>query len=69
MLQLLTDYDSSLIDVNEIKYGEAVGQGSYGTVYKGTYRDRVIAIKEMTITDSEAMEAFGREVWMSAYVH
>jgi len=46
--------------------GDAVGKGSFGTVYKGTYHDSPVAIKEMNIEDSEAMEAFSHEVWMSA---
>jgi Protein tyrosine and serine/threonine kinase len=33
------------IDASELQFGEQVGIGSFGTVYKGQWRDQVVAIK------------------------
>ena len=38
------------IDINELSFISMCGKGMYGTVYKGKYGDRIVAIKEMTLT-------------------
>ena len=48
-----------------VKYGELIGQGSYGTVYKGEFHGTV-AIKMLTCCNpgAEQLEAFKEEIEM-----
>ncbi|KAI6654118.1 Serine/threonine-protein kinase B-raf like [Oopsacas minuta] len=50
---------------NMVKFGELIGQGSYGTVYKGEYHGTV-AIKMLTCSDPgpEQLDAFNEEIEM-----
>eukprot|EP00727_Mastigamoeba_balamuthi_P009946 m51a1_g5574 putative serine-threonine protein (634) ;mRNA; r:610301-614671 len=38
---------STRIDFDELQLGEAVGEGSFGTVYRGKWRGNTVAIKEL----------------------
>ena len=48
-----------------VKFGELIGQGSYGTVYKGVYHGTV-AIKMLTCSNPgpEQLKAFNEEIEM-----
>jgi len=53
-----------VVDVSEIRLGGLIGQGTFGEVYKGTWRGAVVAVKKLTpqvITD-EFLHEFEKEV-------
>lgn len=56
---------NNLIDYNDLQLGKIVGEGGFGKVYAGTYKGSQVAIKEMKHTETEHLEAFSREIWMS----
>lgn len=39
------------VDLDEIKFGEAIGAGSFGAVHKAVYRDQVVAVKQCKCGD------------------
>jgi hypothetical protein len=54
---------STKLDFNELKFNEKVGEGSYGRVYSGTWRETVVAIKEIKIPiESDYCSEVMREV-------
>ena len=62
---------STRLDYRELKEDKKIGEGTFGTVYLGKYRDHDVAIKKMkTIDDGEGgdderqMQEFEREVKM-----
>jgi serine/threonine protein kinase len=63
---LLCDLWGDKIDFGDVQINEVVGQGAFGKVYRGVYlpTQTLVAIKEMQNLDSEALQAFSREVWM-----
>jgi hypothetical protein len=50
------------LDFNAIKMEKEIGKGAYGKVYKGTYDNRVVAIKTIEITDPKEMVLIRREI-------
>ncbi|ELP91817.1 protein serine/threonine kinase, putative [Entamoeba invadens IP1] len=57
---------SSKLDYHEIVEDKKLGEGSFGVVYKGSYRGNVVAIKKMKQFnfDDESIEEFEKEVDM-----
>ncbi|ELP92347.1 protein serine/threonine kinase, putative [Entamoeba invadens IP1] len=54
------------LDPNEIVFDNKLGEGSFGVVYKGTYRNNTVAIKKIKSVDlsDEIIEEFEKEVNM-----
>jgi len=59
----ITDWE---ISHTEIEKGEEIGSGAFGVVYKGTWRENTVAIKEMRKGDlsDEELEQFKLEAAM-----
>ncbi|ELP86767.1 tyrosine protein kinase FRK, putative [Entamoeba invadens IP1] len=59
---------STRLDYDEIKTEKKLGEGSFGIVYKGTYRGNVVAVKKMKHVDNSndeiGMIEFTKEVEM-----
>lgn len=58
----------SIISPREITKGEQIGVGTYGTVYKATYRGATVAVKELHFqtTDETIKKNFNHEVQLLA---
>jgi len=57
---------SNRIDYDDLVFEETVGEGSFGSVWRGKYQNQVVAIKTLrTITES-ALKDFLREIEMLA---
>ncbi|ELP87063.1 tyrosine protein kinase, putative [Entamoeba invadens IP1] len=54
------------LDPNELQEDTILGEGSFGVVFKGTFRDNIVAIKKMKISGNEDTlnNAFEKEVEM-----
>ena len=46
-----------LIDSSEIELLDPIGQGSSSTVYKANYKEVLVAVKKMTITEEKPQQA------------
>ena len=38
---------------DDLTIGEVIGKGTYGIVYRGTYHEKLVAVKVMVIQDSD----------------
>ena len=38
-----------LVDIKEVQFGDVVGHGAYGTVHKGTWQGKTVALKSISI--------------------
>ena len=45
-----------VIEATDLKKEEKVGEGSYGWVYRGTWRDMQVALKEVNLRDPDARQ-------------
>ena len=52
------------VAMKDIKLGERIGRGTFGEVYKGTWRGAVVAVKKLTTTtvSEEFVQEFEKEV-------
>lgn len=53
-----------MIQPNELKCGQQIGEGCFGVVWKGTCRGQEVAIKKLHVTEFEnaTLEEFKKEV-------
>ncbi|GAM27829.1 hypothetical protein SAMD00019534_110050 [Acytostelium subglobosum LB1] len=67
---LLTDLGANFtIQYKELEIIEKIGEGGFGTVFKGRLRGQLVAIKQLVLEGGENVEnvfrEFTREVWLS----
>jgi serine/threonine protein kinase len=53
LLNALKEINAQVINESDITTGEKIGQGGFGTVYKGFYKDIPVAIKELIMITKE----------------
>lgn len=60
-----------MINIEDLKREDKLGQGSYATVYKGKFRNKTVAIKELKAINSKSaeMEEFKKEFQIISMVH
>lgn len=61
-----------MIDSKEIKLGELIGEGSFGSVYEGRWKGKDIALKWIEIpvgVDRKEIAANSRELTVLRYVY
>eukprot|EP00928_Gymnodinium_smaydae_P070470 TRINITY_DN54298_c0_g1_i1.p1 TRINITY_DN54298_c0_g1~~TRINITY_DN54298_c0_g1_i1.p1 ORF type:complete len:835 (-),score=130.38 TRINITY_DN54298_c0_g1_i1:106-2610(-) len=54
--------DTKQISYDELKFDEALGAGSFGAVWKGTYMKQEVAIKQCKVVSREDVEMFMQEM-------
>lgn len=52
------------VDPGDIEYGECIGRGAFGEVFKGKWRGSLVAVKKLRITSTreDFIEGFEREI-------
>ncbi|ELP83546.1 protein serine/threonine kinase, putative [Entamoeba invadens IP1] len=55
---------STRLDPDDLKEEKKIGEGSFGVVFKGSYRGNVVVIKKMKNTQESLTEEFTKEVEM-----
>lgn len=63
----MTDFEGSVIDYAELDIDKKLGKGSFGVIYRGTWRGEVVAVKRLKVDEDMAIAAFAefrREVWL-----
>ena len=45
------DYAELLLDKDEVQFGERIGQGSFGVVYRGELKGKVVALKSLPFSE------------------
>lgn len=53
----LKDLKITLIEEEDLKFGESIGAGGYGQVFKGEYKGNKVAIKKLLITPDDKPES------------
>lgn len=54
------------VDLSEIKYGNVIGRGTFGEVFKGTWRGAIVAVKKLNSSQmsEEFVKEYEREVYL-----
>ena len=54
------------VDLNEIQFGERIGRGTFGEVYKGMWRGAVVAVKKLNTAqmNEEFIREYEKEVYL-----
>ncbi|ELP95310.1 protein serine/threonine kinase, putative [Entamoeba invadens IP1] len=55
---------STRLDSDELIEEKKIGEGSFGVVYKGTFRGNVVVIKKMKSSEENSLDEFNKEVSM-----
>ena len=56
------------VDLDEIEFGEVIGKGAFGEVYKGFYFGTEVAVKKLCYMEEDDELYFQREVSALKYV-
>jgi serine/threonine-protein kinase TNNI3K len=51
-----------LVDPTEVRRGEELGAGSFGTTYKGSWRGADVAVKCVRVSSAQELNSFLQEV-------
>lgn len=68
---MITGKLSTRIDFDELQFGKMIGEGSFGTVFKGRWRENTVAIKvakQTMLQMSYVREDFIREVDLMEHI-
>ena len=68
---MITGKLSTRIDFDELQFGKVIGEGSFGTVFKGRWRENTVAIKvakQTMLQMSYVREDFIREVDLMEHI-
>jgi len=70
----MADLSSFKMPFNSLSFGESLGKGGFGEVFKGVYNGQTVAIKRLMVDLSldevvTVFREFRREVWLSSTLH
>jgi hypothetical protein len=68
----MADLANFKVTYEDIKFGQVIGTGGFGEVFKSTYKGETVAVKKLSTTlpledTVDLFREFRREVWVSRY--